>query len=198
MSPTPWWGADELEDAAGANRLWDTFFLGDFSLPGKAEVKVGSGAGRKLDTRAAAGSDGWSLVDRGASPVKFTVTLTLWTQDQYDRWSEASRIITSQLGLGRQRGANDVARNPVLADLNVTHAYIEEVGGLDLKGDGSATVELKFVQFKPPSRRAATHRVQPHVPPHYDPHAPDTNPALTQQPPAATRTPAQRGAGNPT
>lgn len=183
MSATPFWGSPAMEGSSGGS-IWDQFYLNDVTLPGAAQIKVTKGAARKLDTRSAAGSDGWRLVDKGAQPVEFTVTLTLWDADHWDTWDEYSSALTERLGAGRERRAIDVSRNPVLRALAVDEAYLTEVGGLDIKSDGRAEVELKFVQYKRPSRRAATHRVAPSGPATVN--AAQTSNALLADQPAST------------
>jgi hypothetical protein len=154
-----------LSDAAnpkpGALGVWDRFALDGQVLPGRADVDVEQGPSIKLDDRSAAGSDGWTTVDKGTQPTKFTVTLELWEPAQLEDWLERSEELSRQL-VNRAGGSRNAPRvyHPKLAALCCDRAKLHHVGALKHLGRGLYTVALRFMQYKPPSRPAHSQTVQ--------------------------------------
>jgi len=158
---TPWW-FDEANVAAEQS-LWDEVTLGEVLLPGLARVKVTKGAGRKIDDRSSAGSNGWHIKEKGPTPVEATVTLKLWEESHWQQWERHSQALTRRVRESVRRTAMPIA-HPVLAALNVTAVYVVEVGGLEQETVGIWTADIKVLEFRPPTG-SASRSVVPWAPP---------------------------------
>jgi len=154
---TPWWR--DSANLSAEQSAWDSCVLGDVLLPGLARVEVHKGAARKVDDRSAAGSNGWHLREKGPAPVEATITLTLWTADHWAQWERHSLALTRRVRRALNRTAMTIA-HPKLAAIGCLSVYVVEVGGLKDERPGVKTVDIKVMQYQPPSGNGS-HRVDP-------------------------------------
>jgi hypothetical protein len=109
----PWW--------YDAPEIWDTVTVQGVALPGICKVS-GTGPKRKLESNSPPGSDGARLRDRGYGEGLFTITVRIWTRQQFNDWEQANLFLIAQRGA--QRVALDVV-HPVLSNAGIRQAYFE-------------------------------------------------------------------------
>lgn len=115
--------------------------------PGLAEVSGGSSP-LKWDERGGWGLSGSTLVFRGVGLAKFTVRVKLYTADDWAAW-DAWRPLVSKPPLGSRARAHDIW-HPLLEQLEVKAAVVEEVSQPEQTNDGEWTITIKFIEFRKP------------------------------------------------
>lgn len=143
---------------------WDTVFLGgdQQAIPGLCAVKAK--LGRKLDSKGPAGSDGANIRDKGYKLAEVEVTVTLWTEEQ---WSVFNDMLDDLLALRVPRSTVPLdIRHPALRALGITQVYLEELDAPEEASNlpGAKSIKLKFLQYKPPTQRRGTGRVNNNAP----------------------------------
>jgi len=168
---------------------WDTVTLQGVDLPGIA--KVTGKLGRKIDVNSPPGADGATLRDKGYDPARISVTLRMWTPEQFNSWEQTNLSLVA-IRQQSQRTALEIV-HPALNNLGVRRVYLETIGVLHEGGTrGVYETELTFIQFLPPTQRP-TAAVQ----------AQNNNSSLGNQrsafdsPTSAANTPSTNGAAAP-
>lgn len=133
------------------SEAWNLLYLGGRIFPGLATVKITGG--QKIDVKDAPGSDGESTTQQGEKAKSVTITLRMWTEEQWTEYEDAHEIIEPILG---KRVPVDLAT--AAADFrNVGFVLIEEVEGPNW--DAKQTIMemvYKCRQHKPPPKKSAT------------------------------------------
>lgn len=115
--------------------------------PGLAEV-LGGASPRKWDERGGYGLSGSTLVFRGVGLAKFQVKVKLYTVEHWNAW-RAWKPLVSKPPLGTRPKAQDIW-HPLLEEIEVKAAVVEEVSQPEQTGDGEWTVTIKFIEFRKP------------------------------------------------
>lgn len=120
--------------------------------PGIAEVS-GASSIRRWDEREGFGISGAWIVYKGRGLAKFSVTIRLATVDDWAAWHAwrplVDKLPARRFGAGRDSGSLDIW-HPYLEDLDVRSVCVAEVMQPVIAEDGTATVEIKFIEFRQP------------------------------------------------
>lgn len=125
----------------------DYIKLGGVRSPGLAEV-LGATSPRKWEERGGYGLSGSTVVFRGVGLCKFTVKLKLYTEEDWTAWN-AWRPIVAKPPFGTRAKALDIW-HPLLEQLEVKAAVVEEVSQPEQTDNGEWTITLKFIEFRRP------------------------------------------------
>lgn len=125
----------------------DYIKLGGQKSPGLAEV-LGATSPRKWDERGGYGLSGSTVVFRGVGLCKFSVKLKLYTEEDWADWA-AWKPLVDKPPLGTRARAQDIW-HPLLEQLGVAAAVVEEVSQPEQTNDGEWTVSIKFIEFRRP------------------------------------------------
>jgi len=118
MAGVPFWADGSLDAQA-----WNFCWLGEDFLPGLVEVEVDKG--RAVDKQKSKGSDGPTLKDEGYEGAVVTITLTIWTAEQWDAWQSVRPKIDPQRAGGlRTPLAID---HPETQDAGVATVYVRRI-----------------------------------------------------------------------
>lgn len=115
--------------------------------PGLAEV-IGAASPRKWDERGGYGLSGSTVVFRGVGLCKFTVKIKLYTADDWASW-DAWRPLVAKPPLGTRARAQEIW-HPLLEQLEVSAAVVEEVSQPEQTNDGEWTITIKFIEYRKP------------------------------------------------
>lgn len=151
----------------------DYIVLANVRSPGTCVIS-GAGNPRVWDAVKAAGMSGASLRYMGADLARFSVLIKMWTAEQVKEWEEFSDLLGSSdktrtvAGAARKVLANISAaaksaatgtqyspkamaiQHPLLAELFITDVVVEDRTQLTPSESGLWTVEIKFIQYRPP------------------------------------------------
>lgn len=125
----------------------DYILLAGKKSPGLATVTLADSP-RRWDERNGYGLSGATVVYRGAGLSHFSVTLRLFTVQDWADW-RAWKSLTDKPPLGKRPRSLDIW-HPLLEDLEIKSAVVENVLQPDQTGDGEWTIEIKFIQFRQP------------------------------------------------
>jgi hypothetical protein len=125
----------------------DYIKLGGQRSPGLAEV-LGATSPRKWDERGGYGLSGSTLIFRGVGLAKFTVKLKLYTIEDWAAW-DAWKPLVAKPPLGTRARAQDIW-HPLLEQVDVKAAVVEEVSQPEQTNDGEWTIAIKFIEFRKP------------------------------------------------
>lgn len=131
--------------------LWDTVILAGVIFLGLAVVG-GDALGVDLDVTKSSGRDGSRVRDKGVKPGKVKITLRFWDEVTWVSWDALLPVIDPRRQVGR-RTPVDVSY-PALTQRNVTRVYIETIGLVEWKDDGTGSVVVNAIEFREPSARA--------------------------------------------
>lgn len=115
--------------------------------PGLAEVYGGSSP-RKWDERGGYGLSGSTLVFRGVGLAKFSVRLKLYTEEDWAAWT-AWKALVDKPPLGTRARAQDIW-HPLLEQIGVTSAVVEEVSQPEQGEAGEWVITIKFIEYRRP------------------------------------------------
>ena len=150
----------------------DTVSLGGRDVPGIVKI-VGLSAPRDFDERRGFGMAGARLVYRGQKLSRFSLNVSLYTQEHWDDWRDFSDIVrrppppdraslagaTSIPALQRAvRGrANPLRiRHPLLEEYRVSQVVVEDVTAPVEDETGVWSIEIKLIQYEQPRRVLAS------------------------------------------
>ena len=130
-----------------APEQWDKVTLQGVQLPGIATVE--HVLGRKQDVQSPPGSDGANIRDKGYEPARITITLRLWTRDDFNALDQSN--LAAILQAGRQRVPLSIV-HPVLNQDGIRQVIFSSKTGLKPSAmKGMWEVQLTFYQHKPPT-----------------------------------------------
>ncbi len=133
---------------------WDTVFVAGQPLPGVARVG-GKGVEHQVDVKKSPGRDGATFTDLGRDLSRFTITLVLQSQVDWDGF-ESMRSSLQPLSKTGRLQALSVA-HPAINALGVTSLYFTRIG-VPHPGSviGTFEVELETIEFRPPKKTAGS------------------------------------------
>jgi hypothetical protein len=172
----PFWDkvTDGYEEIRGARSEADILYLGNGSgwapVPGIADVKAT--VAQKLNIQKSKGRDGSTIIDEGRDAAKVTITVTLWTPEQWSEfqeilsryWRNFGKLPTSPEE--RQSGTTRTNENAVsvshwcLQMLKIFTVVIQEISSPE-PGPvaGAMKVTIKAVEYAPTSAKVTTRKV---------------------------------------
>lgn len=113
----------------------------------------------KWDVKGADGSGGASTTYKGEEVAKFTATFVLTIDDvlgvdDYEQW-EIFRERIAQL-LATKPVAAVPIYHPDLSANGISVVCVEKIGAMTHNGDGSSTVSVSFLEFRPPKKKSGS------------------------------------------
>lgn len=130
--------------------LYETFKLAGQKSPGVlkqpafADAKKAEG----WDVGTAPGKDGSALEHKGAKPAKFSCEITLWSDengDRFDEWEKWKPLLGTSSKDGDEQQALDIY-HPTLDEIGITSVVIATWSPPALDGPGgSSTVKIEFI-----------------------------------------------------
>lgn len=123
--------------------------------PGIATI-LGASSPRRWDERKGYGLSGAFVVFRGLGLSKWTVQLRLYTEEDWRTWDEWKEVVKKppvsaqgDLGFFRRPRALDIW-HPILEDLGIKSAVVEDLLQPLQTADGEWTIEIKMIEFRRP------------------------------------------------
>ncbi|MBK8997684.1 MAG: hypothetical protein IPM35_18300 [Myxococcales bacterium] len=138
--------------------LYSAVKLGGVRSPGVVTLS-GHDRNQDWEIKAAKGQEGASTSRNGEKIAEFTATFYLCdlsiggAPSDLDRWDDFQRLIESTTA-----GPSPVAlpiEHPDLARNRINQVVNGGVGGMVHDGKGGATVAVKFIEYRPPKKKAS-------------------------------------------
>lgn len=123
---------------------WDTMTLGGMTVPGL--VAVTGKLARKDDTAEVPGVDGATQTVLGYAPAEFSVTITLWTDEQLAQYQALLRRFRPQRAEGKSAAARAVeVRHPAVQVCGLSQLTVYEMTAPEHTGKSifRATMQLR-------------------------------------------------------
>lgn len=121
---------------------WDSCVLGNFLLPGRAEVSVKRG--RKLDKKSAKGKNGATITDGGGEGAQVDIELSMVGSDAWDVWCGMLAILDPTKSAPQAWGIG----HPQAEAFQVKSVMIEDIQAGAPK-QGIYTVKIKCAEWFP-------------------------------------------------
>lgn len=115
--------------------------------PGLAEI-VGASSPRRLDERESYGLSGAFVVYHGLKLAHFSVMVRLYDERDWNDWY-AFKPLVDKKPLGRRQGPLAVT-HPILAELGIHSAIVEDVTQPSQVDDGVWEIEIKLIEYRRP------------------------------------------------
>lgn len=128
----------------------DYILLAGQRSPGIAEVH-GASSPRRWDERKGYAQSGSLVVFRGVGLARFRVLLTLLTEDDWSAWHEW-RDLVQRPPIGERARAKDIW-HPILEDLGIASAVVEDVLQPEQDDKGEWVIEIRFIEHRMPVPR---------------------------------------------
>jgi hypothetical protein len=150
----------------------DTVVLAGREVPGIVVIK-GLSAPRDWETRMSFGMMGYRLRLKGIKPSKFSLGVSLYTQEHWDAWNEFSEVvrrppppdrsqvqaitsIPSLYRFIRTQGPPLRIRHALLEEYRINRVVVEDVTQPMENDRGVWTLDIKLIQYQPPVRVLST------------------------------------------
>ena len=138
----------------------DHILLAGRRSPGLATIR-GAGIAARWDERRLYAAGGAFVVYRGQKLSKFTVTLRLYTEQDWSDWHEWRPLVQrppppeprgpgSDLAILLHRPRAKDIWHPILEDLEIRSVVIEAVLQPQQTADGEWSIEIKMIEYRPP------------------------------------------------
>lgn len=154
MTQPYWTGAGGQQDTA-----WLFAWLGEDLLPGIA-FPVKCSKSRDVDAKKAKGSDGVTLEDNGYTGAKVSITLHIYTPEQWAAWQAVRPKIDPQRP-GGTRAPLDIL-HPEPNEAGVTQVYVKTIESDSPTAKGGKIIKLECIEWFPqpkPVKKAAGKKV---------------------------------------
>jgi hypothetical protein len=127
---------------------WEIVYLAGVGWPGVAEVS-GAGCSRKIDVQKTKGEDGAALKDEGYEPARLTITLKIYSAQDWQRLQELLPLIHPRKK-GGARTPIDICY-PSVNLLGITQIYIDKIPipAKPSAEDGILVLELSAIEWFP-------------------------------------------------
>lgn len=125
----------------------DYMLINDQQSPGVVEI-TGAGSPRQWDERRGFGMSGAISVYRGAKLAKFSAAFSLWLPEHFDAWASFAELLAKPPNMRRPRVLT--VWHPILEDLGISQAGVEDLLQPTQAEDGKWIYECKFVQYRRP------------------------------------------------
>lgn len=116
--------------------------------PGLCDIE-GAGSPRQWDERRGYGVSGATLVYRGLRLATFAMKLRLYSADDWQGWEEF-RPTVARAPIGERAQSLDIV-HPLLEQVGIRSAVVEDVLAPVQTGDGEWTVEIRWREFRRPA-----------------------------------------------
>jgi len=115
--------------------------------PGLCDIE-GAGSPRQWDERRGYGVSGATLVYRGLKLATFTMRLRLYGEGDFRAWHEFEPTV-ARAPTGERAQALDIV-HPLLEEVGIRSAVVEDVLAPQQTADGEWTVEIRWKEFRQP------------------------------------------------
>lgn len=137
------------------SRLFDHITLAGVESPGVCKI-TGASRPEKWEVTEADGQSGASVTNKGGGVAKFSISFFLWhepgQENHFTGWVRFRELFA--LTRGESARALDIY-HPDLALLGIASVVIENEGQIVHDGKGGATVQVDFLEFRKPKKKAA-------------------------------------------
>lgn len=154
MAAQPFWVTDDQSDLA-----WDFCWLGEDLLPGIASLSVETA--REIDVQRQKGSNGANLSDDGYEPATVSITLQIYTADQWATWQKVRPKIDPRNAGGLKRPLQIV--HPETADAGVENVYVRRISTSNPSARSGKTISIDCIEWFPapkPAKKSTTPKAQ--------------------------------------
>ena len=132
----------------GNRSEWDVCQLGDFVLPGLANVTLPKKAERKVDVKSPSGTAKATLTVKGWEPAEVEIQLLLWTPVHWSRWREIRPLLRDPTD--RKESAPFEIYHPVTYDAGIDAILVNGISGIaDGSVHGTKTVKISGIEWCP-------------------------------------------------
>lgn len=121
--------------------------VGGRRTPGLCDIE-GAGSPRQWDERRGYGVSGATLVYRGLRLASFALKLRLYSPEDWQGWHDFAPTV-SRPPTGERAQALDIV-HPILEEVGIRSAVVEDVLAPQQTGDGEWTVEIRMREFRRP------------------------------------------------
>jgi hypothetical protein len=121
--------------------------VGGRRTPGLCDIE-GAGSPRRWDERRGYGLSGATLVYRGLALASFTTKLRLYSPEDWQAWHDFAPVV-SRPPTGERAQALDIV-HPILEEVGIRSAVVEDVLAPRQTGEGEWTVEIRWKEFRRP------------------------------------------------
>lgn len=136
----------------------DYILLSNLKSPGLCEI-TGASSIRNWDERKGYGLNGAFAVYRGRGLTKFSVVIRLYSDQDWADWHAwkhlVTKVPTKRGGKSPDAGYLDI-NHPILEDLGINAAAVQELIQPVQTDDGEWTIEIKFLEARFPKIALAT------------------------------------------
>lgn len=133
----------------------DFIILGGRRSPGLAEIQ-GAATPRNFDQRRGHGVSGATLRFRGTALADFKVLIRLLTDQHWTDWHAWKDVVARPGGESadarRLRAPALDIEHPMLEDLGIRSVVVKDVLQPVQTADGEWTIEIRFLEYRPPVR----------------------------------------------
>lgn len=128
---------------------WDLLVIADLEFVGFATL-IG-GMDRDIQIKKPKGADGATMTDNGYNPAKFSITLKLVEQVDWDAYQND---LLPQIHPRRKGGSRTpvIVTHPAINVNGVSRVYFTQIGMPEIGSDKIATVKLQCVEWFPAPR----------------------------------------------
>jgi hypothetical protein len=138
-----------------AEDLYDKLLVGSTFSPGFVTI-AGHDRAHGWDVKQASGSGGASTEYKGEEITEFTATFKLVKDDafgidEFVEWDAFQPILEKTLQTKVPQAIP--IYHPDLIRNGITVVSVKKIGGMVHSGDGSATVTVTFLEFRPPKKK---------------------------------------------
>jgi hypothetical protein len=128
-----------------------------FTVPVSGKVRVRSAKrAYRLDSKQPKGQDGWVVTYRGLKGEPFEILFYIWTQGQYDYFTESVLPLLFYSGVKNSTNPSGVQAisvvHPALFNLNINAVEVEHIGAIEPTEDGPNmyTCQVRIREYLPP------------------------------------------------
>jgi len=147
-------GPNPIDDV----EVYSVIVLAGIQSPGHVTLS-GAALKNRWEEKEGDGQDGDTSTLKGRANAHFTCSFELWDEpelgvDHFAGWDAFLPTLLASTEV-EPLAALDIY-HPDLARLRIGAVQVEEVGQLKYDGMGGATVEVKFLEFRPPKPKSGT------------------------------------------
>jgi hypothetical protein len=140
---------------------YDSIELAGRRSPGIVTLS-GHDRNHKWDVKDADGAGGASTTYKGESVSQFTASFYLVKDpvagaDDFADWEPFARLIRSSIpNSGKPKALKIYHPDLAMPGIEISSVCAQSIGGLQHDGKGGATVDVKFLEFRPPKKKGGS------------------------------------------
>lgn len=134
--------------------IYRSINIGGRDSPGTVVLSGHERSPVKWETQRPKGSTGAFTVAQGSDPASFTASFFLATLEDVEAWDEFQRHLESSLAGPKPQSM--AVFHPDLVRNRIVDVVVDKIGGFKHDGKNGATVDVKFLEYRPAKPKAAT------------------------------------------